>query len=171
MPASVANVMLWGKRVGAVAWAPGSADVVYLGTGEGDTLIAGGTGYIPGIGLLRSDDGGETWTFPTGDENPITDLFFALDIDPDNDEIVFAATDSGLLGTEDGGVNWQALVEIGCGLVIQTSPTDSGKLQRSKTASAAAATIWPGMGINATNKPTKKAMAEEYRLICHRLLA
>ncbi len=96
--------------VGAVAWAPGSADVVYLGTGEGDTMIAGGSGYIPGIGLLRSDDGGETWTFPTGDENPITDLFFALDIDPDNDEIVFAATDSGLLATEDGGVNWQILM-------------------------------------------------------------
>ncbi|MEN8162573.1 MAG: hypothetical protein ABFS37_00450 [Acidobacteriota bacterium] len=96
--------------VGAVAWAPGSNDVVYLGTGEGDTLIAGGTGYIPGIGLLRSDDGGETWIFPTGDENPVSDLFFALDIDPDNDEIVFAATENGLLGTEDGGVTWQTLI-------------------------------------------------------------
>lgn len=96
--------------VGAVAWAPGSSEVVYLGTGEGDTLRAGGTGYIPGIGLLRSDDAGETWTFPTGDEDPITDLFFSLDIDPDNDEIVFAATDSGLLHTADGGVTWGNLI-------------------------------------------------------------
>ncbi|RLE32451.1 MAG: hypothetical protein DRJ61_09410, partial [Acidobacteria bacterium] len=99
--------------VGAVAWAPGSTDVVYLGTGEGDTLTAGGTGYIPGIGLLRSDDGGETWTFPTGNEDPVSDLFFALDIDPANDEIVFAATEKGLLGTEDGGVSWQTIMPSG----------------------------------------------------------
>lgn len=96
--------------VGAVAWAPGSTDVVYLGTGEGDTLRAGGTGYIPGIGLLRSDDGGETWTFPTGDENPVSDLFFALDVDPQNDEIVLAGTEQGLLRTDDGGVTWQNLL-------------------------------------------------------------
>ena len=57
--------------VGAVAWAPGSPDVVYLGTGEGDTLLAGGSGGIPGIGLLRSDDGGETWILPSGDDDPV----------------------------------------------------------------------------------------------------
>lgn len=113
--------------VGAVAWAPGSTDVVYLGTGEGDTLIAGGTGYIPGIGLLRSDDGGETWTFPTGDEDPVSDLFFDLDIDPDNDEIVFAATEKGLLGTEDGGVGWQTIMPSGGGSYAFT------EIVRSKT--------------------------------------
>jgi len=95
---------------GAIAWAPGSTDVVYLGTGEGDTMIAGGTGYIPGIGILRSDDGGETWIFPTGNENPVSDLFFALDVDPADDEIVFAATEKGLLGTLDGGTSWKTLV-------------------------------------------------------------
>ncbi len=111
--------------VGAVAWAPGNPDVVYLGTGEGDTMITGGTGYVPGIGILRSDDGGETWTFPTGNEDPVTDLFFDLDIDPDNDEIVFAGTDSGLLKTEDGGVTWQNLMPSTAGAYAVTQVSRS----------------------------------------------
>ena len=47
------------------------------------------------------------------------------------------------------------------GFVIHTRPTDRGKLQRNNSASSAAAIIWPGMGMNATNKPTKKAMEAE----------
>ncbi len=102
--------------VGAVAWAPGSPDVVYLGTGEGDTLLAGGSGGIPGIGLLRSDDGGETWILPSGDDDPVARFFFALDIDPEDDESVFAATEQGLLHTADGGVTWETLLPAGSGI-------------------------------------------------------
>ena len=47
------------------------------------------------------------------------------------------------------------------GLVIHTRPTDRGRLQRNKTASMAANIIWPGMGMKATKKPTKKAMDAE----------
>jgi len=47
------------------------------------------------------------------------------------------------------------------GLVIQTSPTESGRLQRSSTASSAAVTIWPGIGIKATKSPTKNAIEAE----------
>src|SRR5207249_7696470 len=43
--------------VGALAIAPSSPNIIYLGTGEGNT----GT---PGIGLLKSTDGGATWQFP-----------------------------------------------------------------------------------------------------------
>ena len=100
--------------VGAVAWAPGSPDVVYLGTGEGDTLLS--SGGIPGIGLLRSDDGGETWIFPSGDDEPAAEYFFAIDVDPEDDEKVFAATERGLLYSADGGVMWQTLMPAGAGI-------------------------------------------------------
>lgn len=99
--------------VGALAWAPSSPDVAYLGTGEGDTLVAGGSGYIPGIGILRSDDGGESWVLPGQESDPVADVFFALNVDPENDEIVFAATERGLLRSVDGGANWQSLMSSG----------------------------------------------------------
>ena len=42
--------------MGAVARAPSSSNIVYAATGEGD-------GRVPlGVGLLRSSDGGQTWT-------------------------------------------------------------------------------------------------------------
>jgi len=96
--------------IGALAWAPSSPDVVYAGSGEGDILRAGGTGYIPGIGILRSDDGGDHWVLPGQESDPVADLFFALNVDPQNADIVFAATEQGLLRSEDGGANWQSLM-------------------------------------------------------------
>ena len=47
------------------------------------------------------------------------------------------------------------------GLVIHTKETDKGKLQRSQTASAAATSICPGMGMKAMNKPTKNPIDAE----------
>jgi len=99
--------------IGAIAWAPSDADVAYVGTGEGDTLVAGGSGYIPGIGILRSDDGGESWYLPGQENDPVSDVFFALNVDPENDEIVFAATEKGLLRSEDGGTTWQTMIASG----------------------------------------------------------
>jgi len=106
--------------VGALAWAPSSPDVAYLGSGEGDTMLAGGSGYIPGIGILRSDDGGESWYLPGQDSDPVAELFFALNVDPSNDEIVFAATEKGLQRSEDGGAHWQTLLSTGSGSYAYT---------------------------------------------------
>lgn len=99
--------------VGAIEWALSSPDIVYLGTGEGDTLIAGGSGGIPGIGMLRSDDGGESWILPSDELDPVARFFFSLDVDPEDDESVFAATERGLLHTADGGVTWDVLLPSG----------------------------------------------------------
>ncbi len=55
------------------------------------------------------------------------------------------------------------------GLVIQTSTTEIGKLQRKIKAKKAATTIWKGIGIKAQNTPTKKAIETERRFKCQRL--
>jgi hypothetical protein len=48
--------------MGAIAGAPGSPNIVYAGTGEGDNQSQ------QGVGLLRSSDGGQTWKLvPTKD--------------------------------------------------------------------------------------------------------
>ncbi|MCU0303222.1 MAG: hypothetical protein MUC56_04070 [Thermoanaerobaculales bacterium] len=87
--------------VGAVAYAPSDPEVVYLGSGEGGL----GSFFVPGIGLLRSDDGGESWFLPQPGEI-VAEQFFALSVDPRDPERVLAATERGLLATDDGGLSW-----------------------------------------------------------------
>lgn len=50
------------------------------------------------------------------------------------------------------------------GLLTQTRPTEIGKLQRTKIATAAAMIICEGKGTNAINRPTKNAIDTERRL-------
>lgn len=91
--------------VGAVAYAPSNPEIVYLGTGEAGL----GSFFVPGIGLLRSSDGGETWFLPQpGDV--VAEQFFALSVDPRDEDVVLAATEKGLLATTDGGASWDTLL-------------------------------------------------------------
>ncbi len=87
--------------VGALAIAPSNPSVVYIGSGEAGL----GSFFVPGIGLLRSDDGGETWFLP-GPGEIVAEQFFALSVDPRNEDHVVAATEKGLFRTTDGGLSW-----------------------------------------------------------------
>lgn len=60
---------LWGAKtdfmpsnsMGAVALDPGNPSIVYAGTGN-----AFNNGFVKGIGVYRSTDGGDTWSIPAG---------------------------------------------------------------------------------------------------------
>ncbi len=78
-----------------------NTNIIYIGTGDGD----GTDTYSNGV--LKSTDGGMTWV-PTG-------LSFALTqarkvckmlIDPLNPQMIYAATNTGLFKTINGGTNW-----------------------------------------------------------------
>lgn len=90
---------------GAIAIAPANPDRVYVGTGEGDTHAMFENRKVHalpayrGIGPIRSDDGGRTWTLErtaTGSPQLAGKAFFALAVDPANPEHVVAATTEGL---------------------------------------------------------------------------
>ncbi len=85
--------------VGAVAYAPSDPNVVYLGTGEGGYAID----FIPGIGLLRSEDGGDTWILP---EQVVATNFYRISVDPRDPDILVCGTNQGLIRSVDGGVTW-----------------------------------------------------------------
>jgi len=87
--------------VGAIAYAPSDPNVVYVGTGEGGW----GIDFIAGIGLLRSEDGGETWILP---DEVVARQFFRISVDPEDPDTVLAATNEGLLRSTDGGATWTA---------------------------------------------------------------
>jgi photosystem II stability/assembly factor-like uncharacterized protein len=81
--------------VGALSYAPSDPRIVYLGTGEGG--YAGD--FIPGIGLLVSTDGGESWTLPA---SVIATEFYKILVNPSDPQDVLAATNAGLLHSTAG---------------------------------------------------------------------
>ncbi len=112
--------------VGALAIAPANPEVVYIGSGEAGI----GSFFVPGIGLLRSDDGGETWYLPQPEE-VVAEQFFALSVDPRDEDSVIAATEKGLFATADGGASWSPLLnhpDLYGVTEILRSPSDPDRL-------------------------------------------
>ena len=98
-PASFASASLC---CGAIAISASDPDRVYVGTGEGDTdslFTLRLTNALPsyrGIGPIRSDDGGGNWVVEASAPDLAGFDFFALAVDPANQENVVAATNNGL---------------------------------------------------------------------------
>lgn len=110
--------------IGAIAFSAKNPKVVYAGTGEANN---GGDTYL-GLGLLKSTDGGTTWTpLPDPGKLFLSAGVNAILVDPSkpNGETVFAATSTGGLGTAfvnaadrktgivrstDGGTTWKRLL-------------------------------------------------------------
>jgi len=85
--------------VGAIAFARANPTTVYCGTGEGNWWS-----YL-GAGVLRSTDGGTTWT--TRCTAPFVGQgFYDLIVDPADGQHLLAGTTGGLYVSTDGGVNW-----------------------------------------------------------------
>lgn len=93
--------MLATLGISGIAIHPVNPDIIYIGTGDGD-------GYDSfSIGVLRSEDGGETWN--------TTGLYFPLDqnirmnklvMSPSDPNVLFAASSEGLFKTTNGGITW-----------------------------------------------------------------
>src|SRR6266404_6280370 len=85
--------------IGAIAFTPSNPLIVYCGTGEGNWWS-----WL-GVGILRSNDGGTTWstlcTAPFVGQG-----FYDLRVDPANANHLIAATTNGLYVSTDGGVTW-----------------------------------------------------------------
>lgn len=85
--------------IGALAIDPSNPLVVYAGTGEGDSISA------LGVGVLRSTDGGATWTHHA--RAPFEGIgFYDLVVDPSDSDHILAATTDGLFESTDGGTAW-----------------------------------------------------------------
>jgi hypothetical protein len=89
--------------VGAVAVAPSSPATIYLGTGEGGYAID----FIPGIGLLKSNDGGSTWKLPA---SVIATTFYRISVHPTNPNELVVGTREGAFRSVDGGNSWTNVI-------------------------------------------------------------
>lgn len=94
---------------GAVAVAPSNPSVVYAATGEQSPLSGS---QVTGLGTLRSNDGGSTWSFNTtavsgGAFDVIPSQYsYDLDVHPSNPEDVLLGSANGIFRSRDGGRTW-----------------------------------------------------------------
>jgi hypothetical protein len=85
--------------VGAIAFDSSDPRTVYCGLGEGNWW------FWLGTGVLRSTDGGSTWT--TRCTTPFVGRgFYDLVVDPSDGQHLLAATTGGLYSSTDGGTTW-----------------------------------------------------------------
>jgi photosystem II stability/assembly factor-like uncharacterized protein len=95
--------------VGAIAIAPSDANVIWLGSGEGNPRNTASFGN----GVYRSTDGGESWAHLGLDES---ERIARIRVDPRNPDVAYVAAlghawganeERGLFKTEDGGKTWK----------------------------------------------------------------
>jgi uncharacterized protein (TIGR03437 family) len=121
---------------GAIALAPSNPDIVFVGTGEQNNS---GDSYY-GAGILKSTDGGQTWTQIEG---PFVGPFSAsrtsgggarigaVAVHPTNPNVVLAAVDrtpastAGIYLTTDGGSTWRLALGGAVGTDIVFNPFDA----------------------------------------------
>jgi len=82
----------------AMAMDPANPQILYVG---GWPM----SGFAP-IGVYKTTDGGNSWT--AANTGLVSMQIRALAIDPINPSTVFAATDTGLFRTKDGGARWDS---------------------------------------------------------------
>jgi photosystem II stability/assembly factor-like uncharacterized protein len=93
--------------VSCLRFDPTNTNVIYAGTGEGYF----NTDALRGVGVLKSTDGGTSWTTLTGFTGssatpPFPYYINDLYIRPDNSSIIYAATNAGVFRTTNAGTNW-----------------------------------------------------------------
>lgn len=123
--------------VGAVAVQPGHAGVILVGTGEAD----GSADSYFGLGLLRSTDGGATWTQITSADsgsNSFVGLGFSrIAFSAGNPNLVVAAVSGNTNGSRFNAVSTQAVA----GLYYSTDGGASWHLGTSVTPAASATDV------------------------------
>ncbi len=87
---------------GAIAINANDPNRVYVGTGEGDTLqlfrrrVTSALPAYRGVGVIRSDDGGDNWVSEPSIPDLSGEAFFDLAVDPGDGDNVIGATTIGL---------------------------------------------------------------------------
>ncbi len=91
--------------VSDIAISPSNPKTIYVATGDKNGHFQEDS-YS--IGLMKSEDGGETWTVIGMKSNLSASLLITkIRIDPSNADIVIIATSKGIYKSTDGGITWE----------------------------------------------------------------
>lgn len=115
------NNFLSNMAVSAMAMHPSNPSIMYAGTGEG---FYNGDG-IRGAGILKSTNGGTTWTQLASTNGTMFQYVNRLAISPDGNTIL-AATRGGIFRSTDAGATFSLQISFDA-LDVKFHPTDSTK--------------------------------------------
>ncbi len=105
-----------------------TTNTIYIATGDKDHWDN------RSIGVLKSTDGGSTWN-PTGISYTLADnkMVNRILLDPNNNQILIAATTNGVLKTTNGGSTWNTLLTTTNFIDMEYKPGDFNTLYGSTT--------------------------------------
>lgn len=121
--------------VSDIEFAPGDSTVMFIGTGEVYNYASTGTdgAYRPtrgsyGIGILKSTDGGASWSksldWTLQNERGV----WMIKIDPLNPQIVYAATTDGIYKSTNQGDSWSRVFDVIMATDIEIHPTRTNEI-------------------------------------------
>ena len=99
----VLNDQLGVIGVSSIAIDPNDSDIIYIGTGDDDA------GDTYSIGIMKSIDGGLNWN-TTGLTLSGNSRVYNLVLDPNNSQILYAATNSGLYKSTNSGTSFSVIL-------------------------------------------------------------
>lgn len=89
-----------------LAMAASNTQIIYAGTGES---FPGGT-FLKGDGIFKTTNKGDSWIqLESTTENDYFAYVNRLIVDPNNEDIVIAATEKGIMKSADGGIQWDTV--------------------------------------------------------------
>ena len=104
--------------VSTIAFAKGDSTLMYIGTGEvyninetGNDGAYRSTRGSYGIGILKSEDGGETWTHSLDWSYAQGEGVWMIKVSENDPDLVYAATTEGVLKSIDRGETWENVFE------------------------------------------------------------
>lgn len=121
--------------VSSISFAPGDSMTIYIGTGEVYNVNQSGTGAAfratrgtYGIGILKSEDGGITWTKSLDWSYDQNLGVHAVKVSPSNPNIVYAGTSKGVYKSTDAGVSWYQVLNVAIANDLLIHPSDPEKV-------------------------------------------
>ena len=96
-----------------IAIQPGNSQIMYLATGDRDGYYTGGGGHVYTYGIMKSTDGGSTWTNISTMTITSNDMMSRLLIDPSNTQNIYAAGSFGIIKSTDAGASWNSIMPSG----------------------------------------------------------
>ena len=118
--------------VNAIAIDPNNSDVIYIGTGEVYAYQNSNGGLNDrttrgsyGIGLLKSDDRGISWTKSIDWTYQQQRGILCIRINPLNSQVIFAGTTEGTYKTNNGGLSWEKVHDALMAVDIAVNPVDT----------------------------------------------
>lgn len=121
--------------VSSIVISPEDSDVMYIGTGEMYNVEDTRPGVVNrltrgtyGFGIFKSTDGGLSWNksldWTYQEMRGIQDII----INPQNDQVLYAATSIGLMKSTNAGKSWNVIHDIPMAVDVELNPVDTNIL-------------------------------------------